>query len=114
MFLIKLKKYLIFVFILSVIFYVVFQFKIFFVKQDIFLNSFEKTNNLITNKNFFILEGEVLDSKKFTINSEPVLLNKEYKFSKKLYLSDFQNTFILKSVSKTNVESERIIEIFKN
>ncbi len=114
MFFIKFKKYLVFVFILIIIFYVIYQFKIFYLKQEIVLDDFGDKKSIVVNEDVFVLKGQVLDSKFFSINGNPVLLDKEYNFSKKLYLSDFQNTFVLKTISKTDIETQRTITIFKN
>lgn len=105
------KKVFIFIFF-SISIFLVFKFKIFFIEPEVIIKSFEKNNFLITNNSIFILEGMAEKSKNFYINDKEIFLNDKYQFSEKLLLSNYENIFYIKSISKTDIIFNKKISIF--
>jgi hypothetical protein len=105
------KNIFIFIFI-SIFIFLVFKFKIFFIEPEVIIKNFENNNFLVTNNSIFLLEGKAEKSKKFYINNKEIFLNDRYQFSKKLLLSDYENIFYIKSISKTDIVFNKKISIF--
>lgn len=105
------KKIFIFIFFIIFIFSF-FQFKKFFIEEDVVIKSFENSHFLETKKDSFLFEGEAEKSKKLYINGKEIFLNEQYQFSEKVFLAEFENTFDIKSISKTGVVFNKKVSIF--
>jgi hypothetical protein len=107
------KKYSLFFIIILITFFLIFKFSVFFAEPTIVIYDFDSNKILTTEENTYIIKGIAQGSKNLYINDREILLNTDFTFSEKLYLSDYQNIFIIKSISKIGPIFQRKIEIYK-
>ncbi len=109
----KTKRNIFIILVILITSFLIFNFRVFFLSPEVKIYDFESSDTLVTKDNEYILKGKAKGSKNLYINNKEVLLNTEEEFSQKLYLFDYQNTFNIKSTSKTGTVFRRIIYIYK-
>ena len=106
------KKFIFIIIFIAIFIFFIFQFRVFFTEPKVIIKSFEETNFLITTNNIFIFEGQAQNSKNFFINGKEILLNTDYLFHKKIYLSPYENIFYIKSITNTGKVFDKKLHIF--
>lgn len=109
----KIKKNILIILVIFITAFLLFNFRVFVIAPAVDLKGFEDLDILAVNDNKYILTGKAVGSKNFYINNREILLNIDSTFSETLYLSDYQNNFYIRSVSKTGTIFERTIQIYK-
>ncbi len=106
------KKIFFFLILFLVFVFFVFKIKVFFLSSGLFIEDFEDSDFLVTNNQIYFLKGKAPGTKEFYINGREIFLDKDYNFKEKIFLSENQNIFFIKTISKTNVLNEKKIIIF--